>query len=50
MNFGDPSDDWPLRMLLSFRDRTLSALAAELSSSSLYTQECVSKNIINILF
>jgi hypothetical protein len=30
INFGQPSDDWPLRTLLIFRDRTPSALTIEL--------------------
>jgi hypothetical protein len=34
MNFGHPSDDWPLRTLLRFCDRTPSALIAGPSTSS----------------
>jgi hypothetical protein len=33
INFGHPSDDWPLRTLLSFRNRAPSALTAGPSSS-----------------
>jgi hypothetical protein len=45
INFGHPSDDWPLRTLLSFRDRMLSALTVGPSSSSWAYIWCTENNI-----
>jgi hypothetical protein len=44
INFGQPSDDWPLRTLLSFRDGTPSALTPGPSTSSTTTYQSMMKN------
>jgi hypothetical protein len=58
INFSHPSDDWPLQKLLSFRDRTSSAVTAGPSSSSIgpfqanrlawYGQDMLKNNNITI--
>jgi hypothetical protein len=50
INFGHPSDDWPLRTLLSFRDRTLSKLTVGPSSSSLIFRNLHALIIILIIW
>jgi hypothetical protein len=43
INFGHPSNDWPLRSLLIFRVQTLSALTAQPSSSSYGSEATLAK-------
>jgi hypothetical protein len=49
INFGHLSDGWPLRTLLSFRDRTPSALTAGPSSSSIFFKAMPTVSIIFLI-